>query len=75
MAVPVAPPSTMRELRYIVDEGVCIQEIEPLYAIGLWYVNFAQVTDDEVRDLLRKASGAEPLVMAPSAPQEPVPTA
>lgn len=55
LAVPVGPPSTMRALARLADECVCLQEIEPLYSIGMWYVHFPQVSDDEVRDLLRRA--------------------
>ena len=56
LAIPVAPPSTMHDLARMADESVCLQEIEPLYAIGLWYVRFPQVSDDEVRELLRRAA-------------------
>lgn len=61
IAVPVAPPTTMRELARLADECVCLQEIEPLYAIGMWYVHFPQVSDDEVRKLLRRAGGRTPV--------------
>jgi putative phosphoribosyl transferase len=53
VAVPVAPPSTCGELERIADEVVCAQTPEPFSAVGLWYRDFSQTTDDEVRELLR----------------------
>ena len=38
------------------DEVICASTPEPFYAVGLWYEDFAQTTDEEVRDLLRRAS-------------------
>jgi putative phosphoribosyl transferase len=55
VAVPVAAPSTCEEFRDEVDEVVCAQTPEPFYAVGLWYEDFSQTTDDEVRDLLARA--------------------
>jgi putative phosphoribosyl transferase len=52
VAVPVAPSETCKALSAEVDEVVCIVTPEPFYAIGLWYENFAQTTDEEVRELL-----------------------
>jgi predicted phosphoribosyltransferase len=37
-----------------VDRIICLETPEPFYAIGVWYENFAQTTDDEVRELLAK---------------------
>ncbi|MFQ4141831.1 phosphoribosyltransferase [Chlorogloeopsis sp. ULAP02] len=54
VAVPVAPLATCQELRAEVEEVVCLLTPEPLYAIGLWYENFSQTTDDEVRELLAR---------------------
>ncbi|MCX7595008.1 MAG: phosphoribosyltransferase family protein, partial [Fischerella sp.] len=54
VAVPVAPPETYRELQAEVDEVVCLLTPEPMNAIGLWYENFSQTTDEEVRELLAK---------------------
>ncbi len=59
VAVPVATPSVVRELSELADDVVCPMEVDPLYAIGLWYVDFAQVADDEVRDLLHRANERE----------------
>ena len=55
VAVPVAAPETCSELEMEVDEIVCALTPNPLYAVGFWYENFDQTTDDEVRDLLHRA--------------------
>ncbi|MEM9164675.1 MAG: phosphoribosyltransferase [Cyanobacteria bacterium P01_F01_bin.4] len=54
VAVPVAPASECQALKTEVDKVVCLATPEPFYAIGLWYENFAQTTDDQVRDLLSR---------------------
>lgn len=58
VAVPVAPLETYRELQAEVDEVVCLLTPEPMNAIGLWYENFSQTTDEEVRELLAKQLAA-----------------
>lgn len=55
VAAPVAPPDTATVLRDVADDVVCLATPEPFYAIGQWYRDFAQVTDDEVRMLLERA--------------------
>jgi putative phosphoribosyl transferase len=55
VAVPVAAPATCEEFRSEVDDIVCAITPEPFYAVGLWYEDFSQTTDDEVRDLLARA--------------------
>lgn len=61
VAVPAAPDSTCRALRPIVDEVVCATTPSPFFAVGQSYYDFAQTTDDEVRQLLRDSSdGASP---------------
>ena len=55
VAVPVAPPDTVAMLRQQADEIVCLAEPEPFRAIGQWYADFSQVSDDEVRQILDKA--------------------
>lgn len=57
VAVPVAPSDTCAGLRGMADEVVCLTTPEPFYAVGSWYDDFAQTTDEEVRDLLARASG------------------
>src|SRR5581483_11753592 len=49
VAVPVAPRHTLDELRPLVDELVCLAAPEPFHAVGLWYADFAEVSDEEVR--------------------------
>jgi putative phosphoribosyl transferase len=56
IAVPVAPPETCAEFRAEVEEVVCAITPEPFYGVGLWYEDFTQTTDEEVRDLLERAS-------------------
>lgn len=58
VAVPVAARETCEELRRDVDEIVCACMPEPFYAVGLWYQDFSQTTDEEVRELLARAAGA-----------------
>jgi putative phosphoribosyl transferase len=55
VAVPVAAASTRDELAAEVDEVVCMTPPEPFLAVGRWYEDFSQTTDDEVRDLLQRA--------------------
>jgi len=55
LAVPVAPADTIASLRAEVDDIVCIETPEVFYAIGAHYVNFSQVSDDEVVRLLDEA--------------------
>ncbi|HEY9658445.1 MAG TPA: phosphoribosyltransferase [Allocoleopsis sp.] len=60
IAVPVAPPQTCEALNKEVDEVVCLMAPDPFYAIGLWYDNFAQTTDEEVRELLAQSLVPDP---------------
>jgi predicted phosphoribosyltransferase len=52
VAVPVGARETCDELGEIADEVICALTPEPFSAVGLWYVDFSQTTDEEVRDLL-----------------------
>jgi putative phosphoribosyl transferase len=52
VAVPTAPPHAVRDLQAGVDELVALLEPDPFHAVGLWYENFREVSDDEVRQLL-----------------------
>ena len=56
VAVPVAAEASCREFRNKVDEIVCLQTPEPFYAVGAWYGDFSQTTDEEVRELLDRAA-------------------
>ncbi len=55
VAVPVAPPDTVRALEPLVDEVICLFQPEPFMAIGQWYRDFSQLTDAEVKALLAEA--------------------
>ncbi len=58
VAVPVAAPTTCDEFR---DEGIdtiCLRTPEPFQAVGLWYEDFSQTTDEEVHELLDRAAAA-----------------
>lgn len=61
VAVPTAAPSVCQEFRALVDDVVCLITPEPFYAVGLWYRDFSQTTDEEVRDLLARAKHPEPI--------------
>jgi putative phosphoribosyl transferase len=52
LAVPVAPVEGVAKVRDCYDEVVCPHTPEPYLAVGQWYQDFHQVTDDEVRALL-----------------------
>ena len=53
VAVPVAPRDTVERLREEADEVVVALEPEPFGAVGQWYEDFSQTSDDEVQALLR----------------------
>lgn len=53
VAVPVGSPDTCREFTEIADEILCAQTPEPFAAVGQWYRDFSQTSDEEVRQLLR----------------------
>lgn len=55
LAVPVAPPSTITELGHECDEVICIETYEPFGAVGAFYLDFTQTSDEEVVMLLREA--------------------
>lgn len=52
IAVPVATRLVCRELRALVDQVVCLMTPDPFFAVGVWYDDFTQTPDAEVRDLL-----------------------
>ncbi len=56
VAVPVASPDICAQLREVVDRIVCLLTPDPLYSIGLWYEDFSQTSDEEVRTLLAQAA-------------------
>jgi len=68
LAVPVAPTENLAELRSDADEVICLEDYEFFGAIGAYYVDFSQVADEEVIELLRRfpvqkpANAAQPVV-------------
>jgi putative phosphoribosyl transferase len=56
VAVPVAHPDICHRLAEWVDRVVCLSKPESLQSISLWYEDFSQTSDREVRDLLAEAS-------------------
>jgi putative phosphoribosyl transferase len=66
VAVPVSSVETCDEFRAEVDDIVCAVTPQPFHGVGMWYEDFSQTTDDEVRELLARAAGRE----AGSTPQQ-----
>jgi len=60
VAVPVGSPDTCREFAGIADEIVCARRPEHFAAVGQWYDDFRQTTDEEVRELLQTAASERP---------------
>ena len=60
VAVPVGAEETCRELTQEADEVVCARMPRPFTAVGQWYLDFGQTTDEEVRTLLRDHSRLMP---------------
>jgi len=56
VAVPVGAPQTCSEIAAVADEVVCARMPEPFSAVGQWYLDFDQTTDEEVRELLQKST-------------------
>jgi putative phosphoribosyl transferase len=65
LAVPVGSVEGTATLRRDADEVVCLHTPARFFAIGEWYSDFGQVTDEEVTILLRKAASAGPVSMDP----------
>lgn len=63
VAVPTAAPSAGAAIGREVDECICSIAPDPFHAVGDWYEDSSQTTDDEVRDLLERADG-RPMVPA-----------
>ena len=54
-AVPVAPPDTLEKVAPLADEMVCLYAPEMFYAVGQFYMDFPQVSDEEVMELLAES--------------------
>jgi predicted phosphoribosyltransferase len=61
IAVPVAPPDTARKLRFQVDDLICLATPSPFVGVGIHYVDFGQVSDEEVKELMRDTSQMQEL--------------
>ncbi|MGO9855168.1 MAG: phosphoribosyltransferase family protein [Acidimicrobiales bacterium] len=57
IAAPVASRQAVAALRDVCDEILCVEVPEPFYAVGEWYRDFSQTSDDEVVELLRSSAG------------------
>lgn len=66
VAAPVCSRQAAHALRTVADDVVCLYKPEPFAAVGYWYVDFTQTTDEEVRDLVERArqERARPLATA-----------
>ena len=56
VAVPVAARDSCVELESVADKVVCALTPEPFWGVGQWYEDFSQTSDEEVRDLLKRAA-------------------
>jgi putative phosphoribosyl transferase len=59
VAVPVGAPETCDEFRAEADEVICAIMPQQFVAVGAWYADFSQTSDEEVRDLLQRAAAYE----------------
>jgi putative phosphoribosyl transferase len=59
VAVPVAPPDTVRDLQAEADEVLALYQPEPFGAVGCFYDDFSQTTDEEVREILDAFAGRD----------------
>jgi predicted phosphoribosyltransferase len=55
VAVPVGAAETCAGLQSFADDVVCLRSPEPFHAVGLWYRDFRQTSDEKVRDLLHES--------------------
>jgi len=56
VAVPVGPPDTCEELAREADEAICLSTPPFFQAVGQYYEDFSQTSDDDVRELLTRAA-------------------
>ena len=61
VAAPVIAASACREIQRQADEVVAVMIPERFYAVGQWYEDFSQTSDEEVRDLLAQAARRQPV--------------
>ena len=58
LAVPVAPPQSLERLRAEADEVVVLETPQPFLAVGEWYRDFDQTTDEQVVSALARSAGS-----------------
>ena len=56
VAVPVGAPDTCNDLRKVAEDVICLHTPDPFQAVGLWYEDFSQTSDEEVHQLLNDSS-------------------
>ena len=61
VAVPVGPPDTCREIEQDADETICLSTPESFQAVGQYYEDFSQTSDNDVRELLSSAVQEQPV--------------
>lgn len=59
VAVPTGALETCHQFELYADEVLCATTPQPFHGVGVWYDDFGQTSDDEVRDLLRQASRSQ----------------
>jgi len=59
VTVPVGPPDTCEEIAQEADEAICISTPPFFQAVGQYYENFSQISDDHVRELLTRAAQSD----------------
>jgi putative phosphoribosyl transferase len=59
VAIPVAPPDTVAVLKEEADEVICLAMPEPFLAVGRWYRDFSQTSDEYVKSLLESVWSTE----------------
>lgn len=56
VAVPVAPPETIRKIRMLVDDFICLHSPADFFGVGQFYIDFSEVSDEEVARLLKETN-------------------
>jgi predicted phosphoribosyltransferase len=56
VAVPTAAPEVCEAFQQLADEVVCVETPSPFWGVGMWYADFSQTSDEEVRELLARAA-------------------
>ncbi len=56
VAIPVGPPRTAYELKFLVDDFICLATPDDFMAVGQYYFDFGEVTDQQAFEMLKKAN-------------------